>query len=379
VYKYRLLAPGPTPVPDEARLAMARPALHHREPEFKPIFAACREGLRYVFQTQRDVLILAASGTGAMEAAVTNFLRRGDRALYVNGGKFGERWGKILSAYGCDPVEVKVEWGRAVDPEEIRRALDADPAIRAVYVQASETSTAVRHPVEEIARITRDRDVLLVVDGITAVGVFPLPMDDWGIDVVVTGSQKALMLPPGLAFIAWSEKADRFLETSDLPRYYFDLKSERKKQADNQTAYTPAVSLIVGLKEVLDRIRAETLEGVHGRTALMARATREAVKALGLELFAPDSPSDACTAVKVPEGVDGQALKKALRERFSMTVAGGQDQAKGKIVRISHMGHVDPLDVVGALAALELALKELGHPVALGAGVAKALSILGEA
>ncbi|NOY44345.1 MAG: alanine--glyoxylate aminotransferase family protein [Deltaproteobacteria bacterium] len=379
MYKYRLLAPGPTPVPDEARLAMARPALHHREPEFKPIFAACREGLRYVFQTQRDVLILAASGTGAMEAAVTNFLRRGDRALYVNGGKFGERWGKILSAYGCDPVEVKVEWGRAVDPEEIRRALDADPAIRAVYVQASETSTAVRHPVEEIARITRDRDVLLVVDGITAVGVFPLPMDDWGIDVVVTGSQKALMLPPGLAFIAWSEKADRFLETSDLPRYYFDLKSERKKQADNQTAYTPAVSLIVGLKEVLDRIRAETLEGVHGRTALMARATREAVKALGLELFAPDSPSDACTAVKVPEGVDGQALKKALRERFSMTVAGGQDQAKGKIVRISHMGHVDPLDVVGALAALELALKELGHPVALGAGVAKALSILGEA
>jgi len=379
VYKYRLLAPGPTPVPDEARLAMARPALHHREPEFKPIFAACREGLRYVFQTQRDVLILAASGTGAMDAAVTNFLRRGDRALYVNGGKFGERWGKILAAYGCDPVEVKVEWGRAVDPEEIRRALDADPAIRAVYVQASETSTAVRHPVEEIARITRDRDVLLVVDGITAVGVFPLPMDDWGIDVVVTGSQKALMLPPGLAFIAWSEKADRFLETSDLPRYYFDLKSERKKQADNQTAYTPAVSLIVGLEEVLERIRAETLQGVHARTALMARATREAVKALGLELFAPDSPSDACTAVKVPEGVDGQALKKALRERFSMTVAGGQDQAKGKIVRISHMGHVDPLDVVGALAALELALNELGHPVALGTGVAKALSILGEA
>ncbi|GAB4252891.1 MULTISPECIES: pyridoxal-phosphate-dependent aminotransferase family protein [Deferrisoma] len=377
MYKYRLLAPGPTPVPETALLAMARPAIHHREPEFKPIFAACREGLKYVFQTERDVVILAASGTGAMESAVTNFLRRGDRALYVNGGKFGERWGKILKAYGCDPVELKVEWGRAVDPEDIRKALDADPAIRAVYVQASETSTAVRHPVDEIARITGGRDVLLVVDGITAVGVFPLPMDAWGIDVLVTGSQKALMLPPGLAFIAWSEKAERFLETSDLPRFYFDLKAERKKQQENQTAYTPAVSLIVGLKEALDRIRTETLEGVHGRTARMARATREAVKALGLELFAPESPSDACTAIKMPEGVDGQAFKKALRERFAMTVAGGQDQAKGKIIRISHMGYVDPMDVVAAVSALELTLREFGHPAELGKGVAAALSVLG--
>ncbi len=237
--KEYLLAPGPTPVPPEALLAMARPALHHREPDFKPIFQECREGLKYLFGTDRDVIILASSGTGAMEAAVTNFLRRGDKALYVNGGKFGERWGKILKAYGCEPVEIRVEWGRAVDPEAVRQALDADPAIRAVYVQASETSTAVRHPVEALAEITRDRDVILVVDGITAVGVFPLPMDATGIDVLVTGSQKALMLPPGLAFIAWSEKAERFLESSDLPRFYFDLAAERKSSATTRPPGPP--------------------------------------------------------------------------------------------------------------------------------------------
>ncbi len=378
--KYYLLAPGPTPVPPETLLAMARPAIHHREPEFKPIFRDCREGLRYLFQTDRDVVILASSGTGAMEAAVTNFLRRGDKALYVNGGKFGERWGKILAAHGCEPVEVKVEWGRAVDPAAIRAALDADPAIRAVYVQASETSTAVRHPVEEIARITAGRDdVILVVDGITAVGVFPLPMDATGIDVLVTGSQKALMLPPGLAFIAWSAKAEGFLETSDLPRFYFDLGAERKKQQDDQTAWTPAVSLVVGLQDVLRRIREETLEGVFARTSRLARATRAAVQALGLELFAPDSPSDACTAVKMPAGVDGVALKKVLRERFGITVAGGQDQAKGKIIRIAHLGYADTFDVITAVSALEMALAGLGHPVEMGAGVRAAQEVLGEA
>ncbi len=376
--KTTLLAPGPTPVPPDTLLAMARPIIHHREPEFKPVFAACRQGLQHLFQTQRDVVILAASGTGAMEAAVTNFLRKGDKALYVNGGKFGERWGKILKAYGCQGVELAVEWGRAVDPGQVRRALDADPSIRAVYVQASETSTAVEHPVREIAAITRERpDVILVVDGITAVGVFSLPMDATGIDILVTGSQKALMLPPGLAFIAWSEKAEGFLGTSDLPRFYFDLKAERKKQQESQTAWTPAVSLVVGLADVLRQIQEETLEGVFRRTGRLADATRAAALALGLELYAPDSPSDACTAVKMPPGVDGQALKKALRERFGITVAGGQDQAKGKIIRIAHLGYADTFDVVTAVSALEMALLGLGHPVDLGAGVRAALQVLG--
>ncbi len=375
--KTYLLAPGPTPVPPDTLLAMARPVIHHREPEFKPIFEACRRDLKYLYQTERDVLILAASGTGAMEASVSNFLRCGDRALFVNGGKFGERWGKILRAYGCEGVEIKVEWGQAVDPQAIRAALDADPSIRAVYVQASETSTAVCHPVQEIAAITRERPgVLLVVDGITAVGVFDLPMDAWGIDVLVTGSQKALMLPPGLAFIAWSAKAESFLSQSDLPRFYFDLKAEAKKQQDNQTAWTPAVSLVVGLQDVLAKVRAETREGVFARTGRLARATRAAVAALGLELFAPDCPSDACTAVVVPAGVDGLALKKALRECYGITVAGGQDQAKGKIVRIAHLGYADLFDVVTAVAALEMALAGAGHPVRLGTGVGAAMEIL---
>ncbi|MBI5016697.1 MAG: alanine--glyoxylate aminotransferase family protein [Deltaproteobacteria bacterium] len=375
--KTYLYAPGPTPVPSEALLEMARPIIHHREAEFKPVFESCRRDLQYLFQTSRDVVTLAASGTGAMEASVTNFLKRGDKALFVNGGKFGERWGKILKAYGCEPVEVAVEWGQAVDPAAVAAALDADPAIRAVYVQASETSTAVMHPVKALAAVTGRRPgVILAVDGITGVGVFDLPMDAWGIDILLTGSQKALMLPPGLAFVAWSEKAEEFLKTAGLPRFYFDLKAERKKQLENQTAWTPAVSLVVGLREVLAQIRAETLEGVFARTARLAEATRKAVAALGLELYAPASPSDACTAVKMPAGVDGQALKKALRSRFGVIVAGGQDQAKGKIIRIAHLGHADTFDVVTAIAAVEMALAGLGHPVTLGAGVAAALKVL---
>lgn len=375
--KTYLYAPGPTPVPAEALLEMARPIIHHREAEFKPIFESCRKDLQYLFQTTRDVVTLAASGTGAMEAAVTNFLKRGDKALFVNGGKFGERWGKILSAYGCEPVEIAVEWGQAVDPAAVAAALDADPAIRAVYVQASETSTAVMHPVKELAAITAKRPgVFLAVDGITGVGVFDLPMDAWGIDILVTGSQKALMLPPGLAFIAWSEKAEGFMKTADLPRFYFNLKSEQKKQLENQTAWTPAVSLILGLREALAQIRAETLEGVFTRTARLAEATRQAVQALGLALYAPGSPSDACTAVKMPEGVDGQALKKVLRSQYGVIVAGGQDQAKGKILRLAHLGYAGPFDVVTAIAALEMALARSGVPVTLGAGVAAAMKVL---
>jgi aspartate aminotransferase-like enzyme len=356
---------------------MAEPIIHHREPEFKPIFAECREGLKYLFQTEREVLTIASSGTGAMETAVTNFLKVGDKALFVNGGKFGERWGKIMKAFGVTPVEIKVEWGQAVDPAEIEKALDADPAIRAVYIQASETSTAVRHPSREIAAITAKRpDVFLAVDAITATGVFELPMDAWGIDIVVTGSQKAMMLPPGLSFIAWSEKADAFLETSDIPHYYFDAALERKKQMDDQTAWTPAVSLIVGLREILRMVREEGIEGVHKRTKLLADATREAVLAMGLELFAPDSPSDACTSVKIPEGIDGAKVKKILSTTYGVVVAGGQDQAKGKIVRLAHLGYADKFDVVTGIAALEMALADAGHTATPGAGVAKVMEVL---
>ena len=377
--KTYLFAPGPTPVPPETLLEMARPIIHHREQEFKPVFEECRRGLQYVFQTQRDVVTLACSGTGAMEAAVTNFLRCGDKAIFINAGKFGERWGKILKAYGCQGVEIRAEWGRAVRADAVREALDADPAIRAVYVQASETSTGVSHPVQDLAAVTRERPgVILAVDGITAVGVYDLPMDKWGIDILVTGSQKALMLPPGLAFVAWSEKAEEWMKTSDLPRFYFDLKAERSKQRENQTAWTPAISLVVGLRDVLRRIREETLEGVFARTGRLAAATRAAMQALGLDLYAPDSPSHACTAVWMPPGIDGQGVKKALRERFGVTVAGGQDQAKGKIVRIAHMGYADTFDVVAAVSALEMALAGAGYSAQLGTGVKAALEVLRE-
>lgn len=372
-----LLAPGPTPVPPSALLAMAQPIIHHREPEFNPIFQECREGLSYLFQTSREVIILAASGTGAMEAAITNFLKKGDKALFVNGGKFGERWGKILKAYGCVPVEVACDWGKAVDPAAIAAALDADPSIRAVYFQASETSTAVAHPTKEIAALCKARPgVICVADAITATGVFPLPMDEWGIDIVVTGSQKALMLPPGLAFISWSAKAEEFLKTSDLPKFYFNLASEAKKQVENQTAWTPAVSLIVGLADVLRQIKAEKLEGVHARTALLAKATREAVVAMGLELYAPDSPSDACTSVKIPEGIDGSKVKKTFSQKYGVVVAGGQDQAKGKIVRLAHLGYVDTFDVITAIACLEMSLADAGWQGKFGSGTAKAMEIL---
>ncbi|PLX41266.1 MAG: aminotransferase [Deltaproteobacteria bacterium] len=374
-----LLAPGPTPVPPEALMDMALPIIHHREPEFKPIFEECLEGLKYLFQTERDVVILASSGTGAMEAAVTSFLRTGDKAIFVNGGKFGERWGKILKAYGCVPIEVKVEWGKAVDPAVIEKLLDEDPEIRAVYFQASETSTAVKHPAKEIAAITAKRPgVICVADAITATGVFDLPMDAWGLDIVVTGSQKALMLPPGLGFIASSEKADAFLETANIPHYYFDIKLEKKKLADKQTAWTPAVSLIVGLRKVLAMIKEEGLENVHKRTARFAKAAREGAKAIGLELFAPDSPSDALTAVKIPDGIDGLKVKKILRESYAVTVAGGQDEAKGKIVRLAHLGYAGTFDVITGLSALEMALADAGYEFEMGKGVAKAMEILRE-
>jgi aspartate aminotransferase-like enzyme len=272
---------------------------------------------------------------------------------------------------------IHVEWGRAVDPEMIKKALEVEPAIKAVFIQASETSTGVRHPVKEIAGIVKNyENTILIVDAITGIGVFDLPTDKWNLDILVGGSQKALMLPPGLAFAALTDKAWRFIEKSTLPKFYFDFRKELKNIKDNQSAYTPAVSLVIGLREVLRMIKEEGLEHVFARTARMAKATREAMKALGLQLFAPDSPSDAVTAVVAPQGIDGQKVVKVLREKHNITIAGGQDQAKGKIFRIAHFGYMDTYDIVTAVAAVELALKELGHPVELGKGVKAALEVL---
>jgi len=375
--KRYLLAPGPTPVPPEVLLAMARPIIHHRAPEFAQLFGEVREDLKWLFQTGNDVLLLASSGTGGMEGAVANFLSPGDKALVVNGGKFGERWGKLCKTFGIQVTEIKVEWGHAVDPQVVADALKKDPAIKAVYVQASETSTGVAHDTKALAEIVRPLDgTILVVDAITALGVFDLKTDAWGLDVVVTGSQKALMLPPGLAFVSVSEKAWSLAEKAKNAAFYFNFKKERESQVKNQTAYTPAVSMVLGLQEVLKMLKAEGLDAIFERHARLARAMREGVKAAGLSLFPKQSHSDALSAVSAPDGVDGQAIYKNLRVQYGITAAGGQDHLKGKIFRVSHMGYMDSFDVVTTVAAIEMVLKGLGHPVKLGSGVGKAQELL---
>jgi aspartate aminotransferase-like enzyme len=376
--KKQLFSPGPTPVPERILLAMAGPVIHHRDPAYEELFQEVREGLQYVFQTRNEVLVFASSGTGAMEGAVCNTLSFGDEALVVRGGKFGERWGEICEAYGVNFIPIDVPWGDAVDPAVIERALDAQPSIKAVFVQASETSTGVMHPIKEIADIVKGRDgTILVVDAISGLGVFDLPMDQWGLDVVISGSQKAFMLPPGLAFVALSAKAWGFVEKSTLPKFYFNFKAEVASTQKNQSQFTPAISLVVGLREALRMFREEGLENVFNRHEKLARATREAAKALGLELLAPQSPSNALTAIKAPEGVDGKKLKKNFEDMYGLIIAGGQSQLKGKIIRIAHIGYFQPLDIIQAVSTLELVLKAMGYPVELGAGVKVAEEILG--
>jgi len=376
VKKY-LFTPGPVPVPSEVLIEMAKPIIHHRTAEFEEIFAEVREGLKYIYDTKQEVFILAASGTGAMEASVANTLSRGDKVLVVNSGKFGERWGKICRAYGVEVEEIMVEWGKEVDPADVEKALNDDPSIKAVLTQASETSTGVKHPIKEIAEITNKRDdVIQIVDGITGVGVFEIEFDNWGIDVLVGGSQKAFMLPPGLSFAAMSEKAWKFYETSDLPKFYFDFKPALKNAEKNTTTFTPAVTLIIGLAAVLKRFRAEGRENMHKRHSRLALATREAMKAIGLEPFVQDTPSSALTTVIAPPEIGAAKVIAGLRDEFGITVAGGQDQAKGKIFRISHIGDIDKTDALSIIAAIESVLNLLGYEFDFGAATKKASEIL---
>ena len=375
--KRYLLAPGPTPVPPEILLAMAHPIIHHRAPEFSEIFGEVRENLKWLFQTRQDVLTLVSTGSGGMESAVANFISPGDKVIVINGGKFGERWLKLCQTYGGQIEEIKVEWGHAVDPQQVARSLKKDPSVKAVYVQASESSTGVAHDVRALGEIIRPLDgTILVVDAVSAMGVFDLQTDHWGLDVVVTGSQKALMLPPGLAFVSVSEKAWQVAEKAKNTKFYFDLKKERGSQAKNQTAYTAAVSLIVGLHQVLKSLKAEGLENIFARHKQLAHATRQAMLAAGLTLFPKESPSDALTAVNAPEGVDGQAIYKTLREKYGITAAGGQDHLRGKIFRVAHMGYSDIFDVIIAVSAVEMVIKSLGYPIKMGEGVRAAEEIL---
>ncbi len=373
-----LLAPGPTPIPPKVLQVMSEPIIHHRSPEFEKILGEVKEGIKWLFKTKNEVLIFTSSGTGAMEGVVSNLFSRGDKVLVVNGGKFGERWGEISGVYGLEVRNIKVSWGEAVDPMLIKENLEKDPEIKGVFTQASETSTGVSHPIKEISEIIKGyEDTLMIVDTITAIGVFDIPTDEWHLDAVVAGSQKALMLPPGLSFVALSEKAWRFVEKSTLPKYYFDFKKELSNLIKSQNAYTPAISLILGLREVLREMREEGLENIFSRHEKLAKATRKAILALGLELYAPSSPSNAVTAIKAPQGIDAQQIVRVLREKYGITIAGGQGEARGKIFRIAHLGYVSKFDIISAISALEMTLKDLGYRVDLGQGVRVAMEILG--
>ena len=376
--KHYLLSPGPTPIPNEVALAMSETMIHHRTPQFNKIFAEARERLKKLFGTTNDVLMLASSGTGAMEASVANLFSPGDKVLVVNGGKFGERWLNIANAYGLRPVELKVEWGQAVKVADIEKHLTANADIRGVMIQASETSTTVLHPVKEIAQVIKNGPLFLV-DGVTAVGVISLPLDDWGIDALVTGSQKALMLPPGLGFVAFSDRAWEKTKQAKLPRFYFDLNLERKNQQKGSGAFTPAVSLIFGLRASLEMMEREGLEKVYARHARMCRATRAAATALGLKLLAPQSPSPAATGIYMPDGIDADQVLDYLRDKMNVTLAEGQDQLKGTVIRIAHVGYMGAFDVITAIAALEMALRKFGAEIPFGKGVAAAEEVLMEA
>lgn len=363
------MAPGPTPVPEDVLTEMAKPILHHRTPAFEAVMREVQTGLKVLYQTQNDIVILAASGSGAMEACLANTLSPGDAVLVVNAGKFGERFVDIAKAYKFDVDVITVEWGFAVDVAAVAEKLK-DKTYRAVCVQSNETSTGVMHPIQDIALLVQNYPgTLMIVDAITALGVVSIPTDAWHLDMVVCGSQKALMLPPGLAMVSVSNKAWQQMESATSPKHYFDLRKERKAIHKSTTAYTPAVSLIMGLRVVLKKLQDEGYENVFKRHALMAESIRAAATAIGLKLFAKSHPSASVTSICAPQGVDSEKLVAGLRDHFNMTIAEGQDHLKGKIFRIGHIGYYDMLDMVAVWAAVEKQLLDLGHKFELGSGV----------
>ena len=370
-----LLTPGPTPLPPQVMESMARPIIHHRTPQFQAMLKEAAEGLKYVFQTSNDVFILTSSGTGAMEAAVINLLSAGDTALVVQGGKFGERWTEICKAYGIIAEVIDVEWGKAVNPLDIEKKLKANPKIKAVFTTQCETSTGVLNDIAGIGKVVKNTDAVLVVDAISSLGAVDLKTDEWACDIVVSGSQKGLMLPPGLGFISISPKAAKLIESSKSPRYYFDLRKSKKAFDKTDTPFTPAITLVIALIEALKLIRQDGLEVVFARHRKLADATRAAVKGLGLELFAPEAGSDVVTSVKLPATIDGEKLVKTMRDTYGVTIAGGQDVLKGKVFRFAHMGFIEEFDIITGISCLEKVLTQMGYKFQLGAGVRAAEEI----
>src|ERR1700688_3969647 len=387
IRKTRLFTPGPTPLLPAAQFAMAAADIHHRTPEFRALYTKVLRDLKTFVGTKNDVILLASSGTGAMEASVSNLTSPGDRVLVLTAGKFGERWTGLAKAFGCEPDVVTAPYGQTFNLADIRAALK--PEHRAVYVQATETSTAVRHDIEAIAKVVREAapEAILVVDGITGLGTTHFDVDSWGIDVLIGGSQKAVMIPPGLAYLSLSDKAWAAMEKSKNPRYYFDLRKERKNAVKGESAYTPAVALVAGLGAALDYIAGQAGGDLEkGRIALIdnaqvnAAATRAGLVALGFTLFAPTAPAAAATAVAVPDGMDSGAVVKTLKSRFSLVIANGQGEMQGKIFRVAHLGFFDYLDTIALLGAMEHIAKDtLGLPVEYGRAVAAAQKVYAEA
>jgi aspartate aminotransferase-like enzyme len=370
IKKQRLLTPGPTPLYPKALHAMMDADIHHRTEDFRTLYRTVLSDLKEVLGTRNDVLVLVASGTGAMEASVSNCFSAGDRAIVCTAGKFGERWVEIAKAFGLNALVLEAPYGKTVPAEAVAKALAANPDTKGVFVQASETSTGAAHDVRAMAEAVKKTDGIFVVDAITGLGTMPIDIDGWGIDICIGGSQKAFMIPPGLAFLSISSKAWAIMESAKLPRYYFNLKKEKKSAATGESAWTPNTAHMLGFAEALKYIKQLGMDKLVDNAQQLALATRRACEALGLELFAPESPAASVTAVRAPKGMDSGVIVKDFRSRFGSIIANGQGTMKGQIFRIAHLGYFDFPDLFGVVAELELILKANGVPVQLGSGVA---------
>lgn len=371
-----LLTPGPTQIPPELCAALGRPIIHHRTPQFQENLKEVVEGLKYVYQTKNDIYILTSSGTGAMEAAVCNLLSPGDKAICVEGGKFGERWTELCKAYAIHSHVIKIDWGYAVQPEDIKKILDANKDIKAVFITLAETSTGVTTDVKAIADVVKNYDAVLVVDAVSGLGVTDIQTDNWNVDVVCSASHKGLMLPPGLAFVSVSPKALKLIEKSKSPRYYFDLRESKKAWEKTDTPYTPAIGIVIALVDSLRWMRKMGLEHLFAHYAKLARGTQEAALGLGLSVFPHEScRSNVLTAINLPASIDGEKLVKTMRDTYGISVAGGQDQLKGKIIRMAHMGIIDEYDIIAGLSCFEKTLHKMGYKFSMGAGVSAAQKV----
>ena len=374
--KSRLVAPGPTPIPERVQQAMARPIIYHRGEEITPLLHDINDGLRGVFPSRGDILLFAASGTGVMEAAVVNLVNPGDRVLVIHAGRFGERWVEVCRAFGIDAVSLDLAWGESVDPDQVADRLETDPSIRAVFATQSETSTGGWHDLEGVGKVVKNSQALFIADAISSVGAHSLPTDLWGVDCVVTASQKGLMTPPGVGIVNLGGRAWEAVARSSTPKYYWSfIRMKEALEKRGSTPATPATTLLMGIREALNMIHEEGVENVWRRHARHAAAIRAGVVAVGLKVF-PKNPSNALTGVLLPDGLDGVALAKQMKSRYGIVVGGGLGNLAGKLIRLSNLGYMDDVDVVSTISALEMSLKDVNWPMQAGLGVAAAEGVL---